>query len=176
MNIPARVFGILLIVLAASLISPPVHAQSPTRKPLLRPSKMMERMMNGEKGQKIQAVVERLFSKFENRAAQYEQFLERVQSRRDKLASSGKDTSKLDAFLTTAKGNLLLAKDAITEAKTVVDGLDYASENKKDVREKVMAEVKKVRAAMTTLHTSMSQTVRLLKSTQDVNKKGTSEE
>jgi len=140
-----------------------VLAQTVTERPeKVRPTKMMQAQRDARRGDRIRALVQRMADKFQNRLDNYEAFLARVQSRREKLASAKKNTDKLDRFLTVAQTNLDNTKTALANYRANTAEIDYTGDLQ-EVRQLVMAEVKLVREAFTRLHTSMSEAVRSTK-------------
>lgn len=111
------------------------------------------------RAQKLQALVTRLFNNVQNRIDNYTDFLAKVEGRRDKLFDAGKDVTKLDAFIQTAKTNLAAAQAALNNAQNALENLDY-TQNPGTIIKLVREQVKIVREALTALHKSMSETVR----------------
>jgi hypothetical protein len=106
----------------------------------------------------VKTVVDRILRRFQVRIDNYSLFLDKVQTRRDKLADEGKDVSTADRFITSAHANLDSAKSALSAAKSVLDALDY-TKSLKDIRSVVTTQLQTVREAMTALHSSVSQVV-----------------
>jgi len=111
------------------------------------------------RAEKLQALVTRMFDNLQNRIDNYTDFLTKVETRRDKLFNDGKDVTNLDAFIQTAKTNLAAAQAALNNADNALANLDY-TQNPGTIIKQVREQLKIVREAMTTLHKSMSETVR----------------
>lgn len=110
------------------------------------------------RAEKLQALVTRMLDSVQNRIDNYTDFLAKVQSRRDKLFDAGKDVTKLDAFIQTAKTNLAAAQAALNNAQNALENLDY-TEKPGTIIKLVREQLKIVRESLTTLHKSMSETV-----------------
>ena len=115
-----------------------------------------------DRASRLQELANRMFDRFQNRIDKYTDFLAKVQSRRDKLFADGKDVSRLDSFITTAKTNLDTVKTVFTNAKNTLASLDYNA-NPGMVIKQVRDQLNLVREALTTLHKSMSETVKEIK-------------
>jgi hypothetical protein len=104
-------------------------------------------------------VVNRILGSYENRIANYEDFLTKVKTRRDKLAAEGADVARLDAFLSTANSKLLSVKQLFVQSKTKAGAVNYEG-TMQDIRRALKPIFTALRTALTDLHTSMSDAVR----------------
>jgi hypothetical protein len=105
-----------------------------------------------------QDITNRIFDTYEKRLSNYNDFLNKVKSRRDKLAAEGKDVSKLDSFILTASNNLNTELNLFNTVNTDLASLDYTGDIA-SLRQNIHNEFTKLHQAMTTLHNSMKDTV-----------------
>jgi len=104
-------------------------------------------------------MVTSMINSFQKRLTNYKSFLDKVKSRKDKLAEAGKDVTRLDAFIATATTNLASAETALADAKKELEGLDYSGDGD-TIRTTVKDVLSTLREAFTALHTSMGHAVR----------------
>lgn len=123
-----------------------------------KPTKPDTNANNTTKAERVKAVVDKILAKYQDRIDTYELFLNKVQLRRDKLADAGKDVRAVDRFLTTSQENLDSAKSTLASAKTILATTDYTM-SMRAIRTIVSEQSQIVREALTTLHSSMSQSV-----------------
>lgn len=103
-------------------------------------------------------VTDRILGSYEKRISNYTDFLTKVRSRRDKLATQGSDTTKLNAFIASASDNLRDAGTKLSTVKKAVNTLD-TKKSVGDTRATLKPLLTELRQAMTGLHKSMSETV-----------------
>ena len=143
-----------LVLFLLTLTAVPVYAARPTGTPGTQRygqvQQRTERRMNMTSG---------MIAKFRQRLDRYQDFLTKVETRKAKLADQGVNVTNITAFITKAKENVKKTKTAIDTAETNLNAIDY-SQPMNEVMTRVRDELRKVRQAMTTLHTSMSQAVR----------------
>lgn len=136
-----------------------VHPIDRPTQDLNRPTITPDETPGTDRATRLQATVTRILDNYQNRLDNYSDFLTKVKSRRDKLAASGKDVSLLNGYIQTAATNLATAQTSLNTAKNALSALDYSA-NPGSIIRTVEAQLKPVRQAMTTLHTSMAQTIK----------------
>lgn len=162
MKITVQLFIVIVIFLLIGVASS-VSAQTRGVRP-----DQTKRASQGEQirgsSDKVRSLIDRMFVRLENQLDNYEEFLTRVKSRRNKLSEIGKDVVKIDVFILTASDNLAKARTTAAAAKTILEDIDTTA-NKRVAMVTIREQHSSVRRAMTTLHASMKQAVAELKAT-----------
>lgn len=114
-------------------------------------------------GQKVKERALSMLQKFSERLDRYEEFLGKVESRKQKLADKGVDVSNINALISTGTSNLAAARAALETARTAVNAIDTSGGDPQAVRTRVRTQLEAVRTAMRRLHTSMGEIVRTLR-------------
>lgn len=99
----------------------------------------------------------KILGKYEDRLMRYEEFLRKVQSRSEKLPRY-----KKQEFLGKARENLDDAKRILALVRVRLNALDY-TQPRRVLMPMVLVEMKSLKDAMVTLHTSMAASVKSLK-------------
>ncbi len=126
------------------------------------PRQEREAEKTGRSEERIRDLIKRLLEKSQNRLDKYEQFLKKVESRRDKLLEKGHDVGRINSFLDTARLNLAKTQTAIDSAGTALASID-TSQSMRDTIQDIQTEMTKIRKSFTELHRSMNETVKALK-------------
>ena len=112
---------------------------------------------------KFEEVFTRVFEKFSARLERYNSFVGKLETRRAKLDTQGKDVSQLDNTIRLLKVELGQARGALNNAKSNVAALDYTQPNSVLVRS-FRTEINTVRQAFTELHQAAATAVQEAKS------------
>lgn len=111
-------------------------------------------------GNNMYEIASRIQNKLSNHLRLYNQFVDKLETRRAKLANQGADVAELDNRIRLIKTDLATTRNSIDSLQSFVDSLDY-TQPVSTIRRDLKAEISQVRQQFRNLHSMVSQAVQI---------------
>ena len=156
-----KVTSFLLTLLLLTSSSTVVIAQSPNssggqERAQTAQAESQQRSLNN-----LYEIASRIQTKMIEHMRLYEKFIEKLETRRGKLASAGVNTEQLDSQIRLIKTDTANLRNKIDSLKVLIDNTDY-NQNPSTLRNEFRSEFNQIRQQFRQLHSSLTQAVQSL--------------
>lgn len=143
------VLSLTLLLMSARFVS--AQGQANTRNNRLQDAGQRQEQALQRRSQAAERIGARITERFRNRLTLYQRFYDKLQSRRNLLASAGQDVIEVDRLLRLADTQLATVGNAYNSFEKTIENLDYDMETREIVAQ-MRQEISSLRQEFRQLH------------------------